>query len=61
VFPGGCDLPTIRAVCTDDGLPADDIDDLVRALVDKSLVVPLAQGDEMRVTQLQTLAQYGRE
>jgi tetratricopeptide (TPR) repeat protein len=61
VFPGGCDLATIRAVCVDDSLPDDDIEDLVRALIEKSLVTPVASGDELRVTQLQTLAQYGRE
>ncbi len=39
VFPGGCDLATAEAVCADDTIAAEDIADLVQALVDKSLVV----------------------
>ncbi|MEA3055759.1 MAG: hypothetical protein QOD30_1191, partial [Actinomycetota bacterium] len=61
VFPGGCDLATARAVCADGSLPADEIDDIIQALVEKSLIVPIAGGDGLRFTQLQTLAQYGRE
>jgi predicted ATPase len=61
VLPGGCDLATAETVCADDALASADIADHLRALVDKSLViaVPLAGG--VRFTQLQTLAQYGRE
>ncbi len=61
VFPGGCDLATAEAVCADAQLPAEDLADIVNALLDKSLVVAVPAGDELRVTQLQTLAQYGRE
>ena len=61
VFPGGCDLATAELVCAGDDLPADDIADLVQALVDKSLVIAVTDGDGLRFTQLQTLAQYGKE
>jgi predicted ATPase/DNA-binding SARP family transcriptional activator/tetratricopeptide (TPR) repeat protein len=61
VFPGGCDLATAEAVCADDGLPVVEIADLIQALVDKSLVGAVTQGDQLRFTQLQTLADYGRE
>jgi predicted ATPase/DNA-binding SARP family transcriptional activator len=63
VFPGGCDLATVQAVCADDDLPEADLEDLVLALVEKSLVlaVPDRNGGELRFRQLQTLAQYGRE
>ena len=61
VFPGGCDLATAEATCTDEMLTPDDIADLVRALVDKSLVVAQPDGGTVRFTQLQTLAQYGHE
>ena len=61
VFPGGCDMATATAVCSDSSLPATDLEDLVYALVDKSLVTILPSSGELRVTQLQTLAQYGRE
>ncbi|HYD10538.1 MAG TPA: BTAD domain-containing putative transcriptional regulator, partial [Acidimicrobiales bacterium] len=61
IFPGGCDLTTARIVCTDDSLSADEIEDLVHALIEKSLIVPVPGGDDLRVAQLQTLAQYGRE
>ena len=61
VFPGGCDLATAEAVCADDTITADDIADMIQALVDKSLVVAHRIGDTVRFTQLQTLCQYGRE
>lgn len=61
VFPGGCDLATAEAVCADEVIAAADIADHLRALVDKSLVVAVPVGGGLRFTQLQTLAQYGRE
>ena len=61
VFPGGCDLATAEAICTDDTLVSEDVADLMQALVDKSLVVAQPSRDTVRYTQLQTLAQYGHE
>ncbi|HZX54222.1 MAG TPA: hypothetical protein VFE86_06060, partial [Ilumatobacteraceae bacterium] len=61
VFLGGCDLATAEAVCADESLDAADLGDIIQTLVDKSLVVAVPRGDELRFTQLQTLAQYGRE
>ena len=61
VFPGGCDLATAEAVCADETLDAADLADIIQTLVDKSLVIAVPTGDELRFTQLQTLAQYGRE
>ncbi len=61
VFAGGCDMATAKAVCADENLPADDLDDLIHALVEKSLVVAHRLGDELRFTQLQTLSHYGQE
>lgn len=61
VFPGGCDVVTAAAVCADEHLPAAELEDIIPALVEKSLVVPAPSDGEPRVTQLQTLAQYGRE
>ncbi len=61
VFPGGCDLATAEAVCADETLAALDLHDVIHALVDKSLVIALPRADGLRFTQLQTLAQYGRE
>jgi predicted ATPase/DNA-binding SARP family transcriptional activator len=61
VFPGGCDLATAEAVCADDALAASELADIIHALVDKSLVVAVPAGDDVRFTQLQTLAQYGHE
>ena len=61
VFPGGCDLATAEAVCADESLDAADLADIIQTLVDKSLVIAVPTGDERRFTQLQTLAQYGRE
>ena len=61
VFPGGCDLVTAQAVCCDETLPAEDLEDIIYALVDKSLVIVQPTSPAPRYTQLQTLAQYGRE
>jgi predicted ATPase/DNA-binding SARP family transcriptional activator len=61
VFPGGCDLATAETVCADENIAADDIADLLHALVDKSLVAAVPTVDGVRFTQLQTLCQYGRE
>ena len=60
VFPGGCDLATAEAVCSDDTIAAEDIADIIQALVEKSLVVAYRTDDTVRFTQLQTLCQYGR-
>jgi predicted ATPase/DNA-binding SARP family transcriptional activator len=61
VFPGGCDLASAEVVCADETLAADDLHDVIHALVEKSLVIAVPRGDGLRFTQLQTLAQYGRE
>ena len=61
VFAGGCDLATAEAVCADAGVAGADLVDLVHALVDKSLVNVVPGAHDVRLTQLQTLAQYGRE
>ncbi|MCU1502420.1 MAG: ATPase-like protein [Ilumatobacteraceae bacterium] len=61
VFPGGCDLATAEAVCADESLAASELADIIHALVDKSLVIAVPTADDLRFTQLQTLAQYGRE
>ncbi len=61
VFPGGCDLCTAQAVCADESLPVEDLEDIIYALVDKSLVIAQPRSPGPRFTQLQTLAQYGRE
>lgn len=61
VFPGGCDLATAKTVCAGDDLPEADLEDTIHALVEKSLVIAVPAGDELRFRQLQTLAEYGRE
>ena len=60
VFPGGCDLATAEAVCSDESLADSDLADIIQTLVDKSLVIVVPSGDQLRFVQLQTLAQYGR-
>ena len=61
VFPGGCDLATAEQICADDEIAAADLADHLHALVDKSLVVAVPSGPELRFSQLQTLAEYGLE
>ena len=61
VFPGGCDLATAQAVCAEGELGAFEVEDIIAALVSKSLVNAVAGAPDVRFTELQTLAQYGRE
>ena len=61
VLPGGCDLKTAQTVCADDELDLLDVEDLLQALVDKSLITVRPAGADVRYGQLQTLAHYGRE
>ena len=50
VFPGGCDLATAQAVCADDQLGAVEVEDIIQALVDKSLVNAAAGAADVRFT-----------
>ena len=61
VFPGGCDLATAEVVIAHDEISADDLADHLQALVDKSLVIAVPAAESVRYSQLQTLAQYGKE
>ncbi len=58
VFSGGATLDAAEQVCTDAGLPAEDVLDLLSSLVDKSLVVLTAAG---RYRLLETIKAYGVE
>ncbi len=60
VFPGGATPESAAAVCADDRLPAADIGDLLLALVDKSLLVPV-DGHGLRYRMLETIREYGVE
>ncbi|MDQ3898188.1 MAG: winged helix-turn-helix domain-containing protein, partial [Actinomycetota bacterium] len=57
VFAGGAGLPAVEAVCSGDGIDADQVADVLSRLVDKSLV--MVAGD--RYNLLQTLAEYAAE
>src|SRR5664279_6106241 len=63
VFPAGADLIAAVAVCNgnqgDDQVPADDVGDLLLALVDKSLLQPAGGG--LRYRMLETIREYGVE
>ena len=61
VFPGGCDLATAEAVCADETLAADDLADLLHALVDKSLVVAVPTATRCGSRNCRPSAQYGEE
>lgn len=59
VFPAGVTPQSAAAVCADDGVGADEIDDLLASLVDKSLLQPVADGTRLRM--LETIREYGVE
>ena len=61
-FAGGCTLSAAEAICAEGLLGREEILDLLTQLVDKSLVLVLAERDgEARYEMLETLRQYGRE
>jgi predicted ATPase/DNA-binding SARP family transcriptional activator len=60
VFTGGATQEAVQRVCTDAVVTADQVPDLVAALVDKSLLV--VSGDEIpRYRMLETIRAYGLE
>ncbi|MBB3326170.1 BTAD domain-containing putative transcriptional regulator [Microlunatus antarcticus] len=61
VFPAGTDVETAVAVCADDRLPADEVDALLLALVEKSLLRATEADGRLRLTMLETLREYGTE
>ena len=58
VFAGGFTLDSAEAVCADDHLDRYAILDLVTALVDKSLVLTVERGPEVRYGMLEMVRQY---
>lgn len=61
VFPAGTDVESAVAVCADARLPADEVDALLLALVEKSLLLPTSADGRLRLTMLETLREYGGE
>lgn len=58
---GGCPLPAAEAVCGGDGIPGDEVLDLVGRLVDRSLVEAAHTGDGPRYHLLESVAAYARD
>ncbi|GII75816.1 hypothetical protein Sru01_07980 [Sphaerisporangium rufum] len=65
VFEPGFDLAAVRAVCADAdpgrGLPAELVEDVLVALVDRSIVQRVDTGREIRFRMLDTVREYGAE
>lgn len=61
VFAVYFSLDAAEFVCSDPNLPADDILDHVRALVDKSIVIREDTGDGVKYRLLDTVSEYGAE
>lgn len=60
VFAGSFDLEAARAVCVGEGIAAEDLLDLVDALVGKSILVCEEREPISRYRQLDTIREYGR-
>jgi non-specific serine/threonine protein kinase len=60
VFAGSFELQAAEDICNGDFAP-EDIVDLLSALVEKSVVTRLEEGDTVRFRLLETLRDYGRE
>lgn len=61
VFAGSFTLAAAEAVCAGDGVAADEIVDLVDALVRKSILIVERSGEQVRYRLLETLREYGRD
>lgn len=61
VFAGGFTLEAAEAVCTGDDINRGEVLDLLKYLVDKSLIVKQVQGIEARYRLLEPIWQYARE
>ncbi|MFJ6556960.1 ATP-binding protein [Streptomyces luteogriseus] len=61
VFSGGFDLQAAEAVCAGEGVPREDVLDLLAGLVDKSIVAVNSSGDRARYSLLETIRQKGRD
>jgi len=61
VFAGGLDLAAAEAVCADEQVELDDVMDLLRSLVEKSLVVPEQREGAGRYRLLETIREYAAE
>jgi predicted ATPase/DNA-binding SARP family transcriptional activator len=60
-FAGSFTLSAAEAVCSADGIEADEVFSLLSNLVDKSLLEMQEQGGEARYRMLQTIRQYAHE
>jgi tetratricopeptide (TPR) repeat protein len=60
VFAGGATLAAVEAVCDPSELGLDGVDG-VASLHDKSLLLRVETAEELRVTMLETIREYGRE
>jgi predicted ATPase/class 3 adenylate cyclase len=61
VFAGGATLEAAEAICGSEPVEAADVLDMLTRLVDRSLVMADASGEESRFRLLETVREYGRE
>ncbi|MFF1953511.1 ATP-binding protein, partial [Kitasatospora herbaricolor] len=61
VFAGGFGLTAIEYVGEGDGVASDEVLDVVRSLVEKSILIPDEHDGSMRYRILETLREYGHE
>ncbi|MEV6603579.1 BTAD domain-containing putative transcriptional regulator [Kutzneria sp. NPDC051319] len=61
VFPGGTTLETTEQVCSGEGVPAEDVLELLSGLVDKSLVDTVRDADTVRYRMLENIRAYAAE
>ncbi|MFE3290163.1 ATP-binding protein [Rhodococcus sp. NPDC059234] len=60
VFAGGFEIDAVEGVCAE-GVPADEVLDLLASLVDKSILIREDVGAVVRYRMLETLREYGRD
>lgn len=61
VFAGGFEVKAAQQVCSGNGVPREEVLDLVASLVEKSLLIRLPRGATARYRMLETIRDFGRE
>ena len=61
VFSGGCTAEALEAVCNTRNDLGGNVEDLLRGLVEKNMVVVANDSEPLRVSQLETIREYAQE
>ncbi len=61
VFAGGAELDAVEGICADEGLPVEEVFEVVATLVDKSILTRIDDGQTSRYRMLESVRDFGLE